>query len=423
MPEFTFIHAADIHLDSPLKGLDQYEGVPADEIRLATRRALENLVQLAIDRQVDFLLIAGDLYDGDWRDHGTGLFFHAQMKRLDECSIPVILIRGNHDAANVMTRSLRLPDNVQMLPHDRPGTATSERLDELQVAVHGQSFAKKAVTTNLVQAYPPATPGKFNIGLLHTSLTGAEGHESYAPCMIQDLLNLDYDYWALGHVHSREMVRDDPPIVFPGNIQGRHIRETDARGCYLVSVDNRGRCECRFEPLDVFRWERCEIDVSGIDRSEALLERFETELSRLTDKHARYPLGVRVVIAGQTDCHQQFVSRQEHWLNELRAIALGAASEVWLERVVWRTTMSDQRRSTDMAEAIEVVDRYLDSVREDETQLVELARELAPLFSKLPNELKTDAEPLRNDNPDQLGAWLEDVRSILIDQLSEGGAA
>jgi DNA repair protein SbcD/Mre11 len=106
-----FIHAADIHLDSPLKGLEQYEGAPVDEIRGATRRALENLVDLAIDREVDFLLIAGDLYDGDWKDHNTGLFFVAQMHRLREADIPVVMISGNHDAANKMTRTLRLPDN------------------------------------------------------------------------------------------------------------------------------------------------------------------------------------------------------------------------------------------------------------------------------------------------------------------------
>ena len=109
-----FIHAAYVHLDSPLRGLERYEGAPVDEIRGATRRALENLFELAIDREVDFVLIAGDLYDGDWKDHNTGLFFVKQAARLHEASIPIYMISGNHDAANRMTRSLRMPDNVTL---------------------------------------------------------------------------------------------------------------------------------------------------------------------------------------------------------------------------------------------------------------------------------------------------------------------
>ena len=128
---FKFIHAADIHLDSPLKGLEQYEGAPADEIRGATRRALENLVDLALRESVDFVLLAGDLYDGDWKDHNTGLFFVAQMARLREANIPVVAISGNHDAANKMTKSLRLPDNVELLPPARPSTARSPALAAL----------------------------------------------------------------------------------------------------------------------------------------------------------------------------------------------------------------------------------------------------------------------------------------------------
>jgi DNA repair exonuclease SbcCD nuclease subunit len=105
-----FLHAADIHLDSPLTGLERYEGAPVEELRGATRRALENLVELAIERELDFVLIAGDLYDGDWKDHNTGLFFVDRMNRLREAAIPVVIISGNHDAANRMTRSLRRPD-------------------------------------------------------------------------------------------------------------------------------------------------------------------------------------------------------------------------------------------------------------------------------------------------------------------------
>ena len=191
---FKFLHAADIHLDSPLRGLQRYEGAPVEEIRQASRRALENLVQLAIDQSVAFVLIAGDLYDGDWKDHRTGLYFVSQMVRLRAAGIPVIAIAGNHDAANKMTRTLPLPENVHVLDHRRPETFL---LEQPGVAIHGQSFATPTVLEDLSAAYPPAVGGMLNIGLLHTCATGREGHQPYAPCTIPGLISKHYDYWAL----------------------------------------------------------------------------------------------------------------------------------------------------------------------------------------------------------------------------------
>jgi DNA repair exonuclease SbcCD nuclease subunit len=230
---FKFLHAADIHLDSPLKGLERYEGVPVEQIRHATRRALENLIQLALDERVQFVLIAGDLYDGDWRDYNTGLFFIKQMARLREADIKVVLIKGNHDAANRMTRTLDLPENVTVLKAAKPD---SSELEDIGVVVHGQSFGTAAEERDLSKNYPHGRRGLFNIGLLHTCLTGADGHEPYAPCTLEGLLSKEYDYWALGHVHKREIRHHNPYVVFPGNLQGRKIKEEGAKGCELVTV-------------------------------------------------------------------------------------------------------------------------------------------------------------------------------------------
>jgi DNA repair exonuclease SbcCD nuclease subunit len=169
---FRFIHAADIHLDSPLLGLEKYEGAPAEEIRGATRKALENLVAVAIREKVDFVLIAGDLYDGEWKDAGTGLFFVRQTVRLREAGIPVFVISGNHDAQNKMTKELRFPENVVFFPHAKPAT---RRIENLEVAIHGQSYARADVTENLAANYPAAIDGAFNIGLLHTCGPGGQG--------------------------------------------------------------------------------------------------------------------------------------------------------------------------------------------------------------------------------------------------------
>jgi DNA repair exonuclease SbcCD nuclease subunit len=146
---FKFIHAADIHLDSPLKGLERYEGAPVEEMRRSTRRALENLTDLAIAERVAFVLIAGDLYDGDWNDHGTGLYLNSQMARLHDAGIDVVLIQGNHDAQSHMTKHLTLPENVKRLWTDRP---QSLPIEDCGVMVHGQGFAKRAVTDNIAAA-------------------------------------------------------------------------------------------------------------------------------------------------------------------------------------------------------------------------------------------------------------------------------
>ena len=217
LTSFRFIHTADIHLDSPLKGLAGQEGSSADRIRTATREAFENLVGLALQEEVAFVIIAGDLYDGDWRDYQTGLFFVGQVGRLAAAGIPVFLLYGNHDAESQITRRLVLPENVKTFSARNPETF---ELEDLGVALHGQSFRQRDISDNLVPAYPEPIAGKFNIGVLHTGLGGMGGHANYAPCTLDDLVNKGYDYWALGHVHQATVLHERPHVVFPAISRG-----------------------------------------------------------------------------------------------------------------------------------------------------------------------------------------------------------
>ncbi|MGV3730609.1 MAG: metallophosphoesterase family protein [Sphingopyxis sp.] len=270
LTSFRFLHAADIHLDSPLHGLSRYEGLPVNEIRSATRAAFDNLVQFAIDQAVDFVVIAGDLFDGDWRDMATGLYFAKAMGRLDQAGIPAFVLAGNHDAASVVSRTVPWPANVHLFGSRRP---EPHRLVHLAVAIHGQSFSTPAVTENLVLAYPPAEPHFFNIGMLHTALAGRQGHADYAPCSVEDLRSRGYDYWALGHVHEFEVVSVEPYVVFPGNVQGRTIRETGAKGAVLVDVADGEVALVERVELDVIRWVRLDVNCAGacMDDAEDLL--------------------------------------------------------------------------------------------------------------------------------------------------------
>ena len=422
---FQFLHAADLHLDSPLKGLQRYEGAPVDEIRGATRRALVNLVDLAIAQAVNFVLIAGDVYDGDWKDHNTGLFFIAQMVRLREAGIPVVMISGNHDAANRMTRSLRLPDNVEVLSHTKACTAQTKSLLDLGVAIHGRSFAHQAEYENLAVAYPDRIPGLFNIGLLHTSLTGSDGHEPYAPCTLDELSQKQYDYWALGHVHNRNVVSQDSLVVFPGNLQGRHIRETDAKGCYLVRVDDHGTAAAEFQPVDVMRWEICEVAAGHISQLDDLPDLVSQQLLKIGEKHPGLPLAVRLQVNGSQPVYQEFCAHAVNWTNQLRATALESSSgSVWIEKVKCSPPAAeiDLERAGQLEGPVEELRQHLAELKQDESGLLLLAEEISDLAAKLPGELLRGEDALAWKDPQQLRQWLGEVEGLLLNRLTQGPA-
>lgn len=415
---FKFLHAADIHLDSPLRGLQRYEGAPVDEIRTASRRALSNLVQLAIDEQVAFVLIAGDIYDGGWKDYNTGLYFLSQIQKLRAAEIPVYMIAGNHDAMNKMDKTLRLPDGVFLLQSGRPETL---HLKNEGVAIHGQSFAKAAETDDLSQTYPAAESGLFNIGLLHTCATGREGHDRYAPCTLDGLRAKEYDYWALGHIHQRENLasEDEPPIVFPGNIQGRHIRECGAKGCMLVTVDDTHHVRSEFRALDVLRWEQCRVDASDAEDVDELLTRFSDALTDLTGEADGRPLAVRVEFAGSCGAHEAIAKDSERWVNEVRALTgRDGLDQVWVEKVSFRTTTpsNSEAGSTNDGPIGELL-QLIEEIRADETQRQELVKDLSALTQKLPGELTKGGDALDFGDEAWLSAALRQVEQLLQGRL------
>jgi DNA repair protein SbcD/Mre11 len=413
---FKFLHAADIHLDSPLRGLDRYEGCPSDQIRGATRLALDNLVDLAIKEKVAFVLIAGDVYDGDWKDHNTGLWFVGRMARLRQAGIKVFLIQGNHDAQNRMTRSLRLPDGVTTLQVDRPQTC---HLADFPVAIHGQGFAKQAVTDDLAANYPAADPGCFNVGMLHTSVNGREGHDRYAPCTVEALRAKNYGYWALGHVHNREILHDsDGPIVFPGNVQGRHIREGGPKGCVVVTVEGHQVASHEFRPLDVLRWETCRIDASNVTNPDDVAPLFQDALPALLEAADDRFLALRVVVDGETSGHEAIVADADQIARDVQATAIDRGSgRVWVEKVKVRTRAPRIGRDRSADGPLRELDRLLDELRGDDRELLEFAkRELGDLGKKLPRDSGA-AEAIDLDEPEWLRGVLDEVRPLLAERF------
>lgn len=382
-----FIHAADIHLDSPLTGLSAYADAPAELLRTATRDAFSGLVSTAIDEQIDFMIIAGDLYDGSWKDYNTGVYFSREMARLSVAGIPVFIVYGNHDAESEMTKRLSLPPNVVAFPTHRPHT---HRIEALKVALHGQSFKHAATTDNLAVSYPAPVAGWLNIGVLHTALEGHSAHASYAPCALAELVAKGYDYWALGHVHEHAVVHRDPWVVFPGNLQGRHVRECGPRGAVRVSVEDGRILAVERLHTDVLRWHRLSVDVSGADNLTAAVRCVANSLTRLTqDNPSGHPLALRVVLHGRSEAHGDLFGNEARLRAEVLALATALTGDrAWIEKVCVETTApltaAEVRARGD---AIADLQALLDHAPADAAFIASLTDDLRQLADRAPQEL------------------------------------
>ncbi len=417
------VHAADLHIDSPLRGLARYQGAPVDRLRNATREAMQRLVELCCRERAELLLLAGDLFDGHWRDYATGLFWVEQLTRLRDGGVQVVSVRGNHDFEfmRALGRALPLPDNVRELSARKPETIVFERLG---VAVHGQSFGAREVKDDLASRYPAPVPGSFNVGLLHTSLDGREGHDEYAPTTLAALQARGYDYWALGHVHAHEVVATDPYVVYPGNLQGRHVRETGPKGAVVLTVEGGRVLELVHEPLDVVRWAVCRVDAESAGDVPEVLDRVRDALRAAIQAAEGRLLAVRVVLEGATPAHASLVREGEALTEQLRVCALDVAPEaVWLEKVVLRTRVqAEVARLAERKDALgELVDELAHAGR-DEAERAALVAALSDLRKKLPADAMRGEDGVSLDDAFVAGL-LPEVRDLLLAALLEGAPA
>jgi DNA repair exonuclease SbcCD nuclease subunit len=399
------------------------EGPAVERIRTATRKAFENLIDEAIERKVAFIVIAGDLYDGDWRDYQTGLFFVRQMGRLASEGIQAFILYGNHDAESQITKKLTLPDNVRVFPAKRPETF---RLENINAALHGRGYSSRDITENLAASYPEPVHGAFNIGVLHTGMGGMDGHANYAPCVLGELLAKGYDYWALGHVHQGRVINENPHVVFPGNLQGRHIRETGPKGAYLVTVEDNVITGFSLIHTDVVRWEVVNVDAAGCEHIEEAAERVGAALEdAISSRTGGCMLACRVELTGSTKIHDGLLLSGNHILAEARALALGFGDEAaWIERVVVSTKPA-RAEQTDTGEFFgDLYDILGEATENDELQKL-LKTDLSEIVSRIKTDLKLAADrenyiddavlcaALQSDYPALIGYTQEYLKALL----------
>ncbi len=409
-----FLHCADVHLDSPMRGLARYEGAPVERLRGATRRALERLVELAIAEGVAFVVIAGDLYDGERDDFQTAMFLQRQLHLLREAGIPVVIAYGNHDAANEITRRLALPQGVHALPHDRPGTV---ELPQAGAVLHGRSYASRAVFDDLSRDYPAPVDGLLNVGVLHTSLDGRPGHDPYAPCTVEGLARRGYAYWALGHVHQREhLQRDGVHVVFPGNVQGRDVGETGSKGATLVEYRPGEVLSVAHRDLAPVRWTLLEVEVPGAASVDEALEGAVAALAALQQSSPAELNAVRVALAASPEVRSAWLRQPERYEAQLRADAAGHDETLWLERIELRPAARPV--GEEPGEALRAVRQALDALRADPARRGAVTSLLAGLRSRfgpeLPEVVRLGAAGLDEASAAPL---LDEVEALLVAEL------
>ena len=406
---FRFLHAADLHLGSPFLGLAQKDEGVAARFAKASRSAFEDLVTKALEEGVAFVVIAGDVFDGEWKDASIALFLNRQLARLSNRGIPSFLLRGNHDAESLVAKSLTWSENVFEFSTRRPET---HRIKDLRVALHGRGFPHREVVENYAVDYPEPLAGWFNIGVLHTAC-GRAGHENYAPCTVADLAARGYDYWALGHVHAFEIVSRDPWIVYPGNLQGRSVRECGERGAVIVEVADGVVAEVRRVVTDAARWAEVVVDATPHSDETSLLRAVEAEVRPHAEGAAGRLLAVRVVLTGATELHARFIADRERLRDEVEAAAQRCADDVWLERL--RIDTAEQQRPPRDAALAEIdLAAALEECVGDVAVRARVAELVRAVKDKLPGGMAEDANAALG-----LDSILTEARSLALGRMGE----
>jgi DNA repair exonuclease SbcCD nuclease subunit len=399
-------------LGSPFQGLAVKDPAIATRFADATRNAFAALVARAIEEHVKFVVIAGDVFDGEWKDNSIGLFFNREVARLDRAGIRTFVLRGNHDAESVVTKSIQLPASVA---HFESRVAQTFRIEDLKVALHGRSFADRAATENFAVTYPAPESGWFNIGVLHTSLTGRPPHANYAPCSITDLCGRGYDYWALGHVHEFEVVSRDPLIVFPGILQGRSVRETGPHGAVLITVEQRRVTAIERLFVDEARWADLSVDISEIRRVADVPSLVTAAIEPVVTGTEGRLLAVRLQLTGTTGLRRVLAAERATLADEIQAACHRLHPDVWLEKLDLRLTEPVATAATPLDVSFDL-DAALAALLNEPELRRSADAVVAEIAGKLPPGLAAREKPLGED----LNALLAEARDLLVVRANDG---
>jgi len=405
MESLRFIHAADLHLDSPFRGLANTSTKLRDELQAATLGAFARVVDHTIESNADFLLLAGDLYDSKDRSLRALVAFRRQMERLAERDISVYIVHGNHDPLNGWGSEFQLPPNVTTFT-GKPATEPVIRRGKEIARVTGISYARERVTENLASSMKPDSDSPYSVGLLHANVAGQTGHADYAPVTLDELSSSGFDYWALGHVHTRSILAQEPAtVVYPGNPQGRNPREPGPRGCLQVDINRNGDAHLSFVETNLARWTHLEIPIQTHTRMDALVDALLEE-GRTAAASFRGPTVARCTLRGSGSLHSdlQRDGMAEELSEQLRTVLPVESLRIATGPVLDFESLT--RTETLVADFLKLADRAL----EDPELRKKLSDSLEPLFRRRDMTLPDDVK---------LREWMERATALGVDLLME----
>jgi len=313
MPKVRFIHTADLHLDTPFKGLSRMNSDLSKRLKDATFRSFRNIVDLCSERKVDFLIISGDIFDSENKSLAAQLRFTRELKPLSGKGIPAYFICGNHDPLKSWMDTIDLPGNVFRFGSSGGQFYTFSKAGAAIADIYGISFSEKAITRNLAAEFKLAPdPAPVSIAVLHGTIGSPGPHENYAPFTREDVANKGFDYWAMGHIHKKRIVSaSNPAILYPGNPQGRDFGETGEKGCFLVEISEGHVPAVEFIPTQIIRFENLEIDMSAVSKIEALRDKIKEALEKSENYNEKVDYILRINLNGRTGLHKSINDKSE----------------------------------------------------------------------------------------------------------------
>lgn len=417
MTKFRFIHTADLHLDTPFKGLSSWNSDLADRLRDATFKSFKNIIDACLRENVDFLLICGDIFDCENKSLAAQIKFVTELKRLSQNRIPTYFICGNHDPLSSWLDILQLPENVFRFGTSKVENYTYKKNNTPIADIYGVSFQNKVVKENLAIRYELSNnPCPIAIAILHGTIGTAGPHENYAPFRLEDVISKTVDYWALGHIHKREIIHESSPtIVYPGNPQGRDFGETGAKGCYLVEINAGDTPQIEFMPTQLIRFEEVEVVLSEEDKINHLADRIEEAKDTIYDYDENASYILRITLKGRTSLHSQLNKPGEikQLLDHFNEGQLNQANFTWIDQINSNThpdiEIDQLRKGTDFP--AEILKKF--------TEYEENSEKLQELFQSIDEELvspQSKRELMKLSELEQ-NEILENAKWMLLDQL------
>lgn len=414
---FSFVHCADLHLDSPFECMQTEDPEIAEMLRSATSRAFENVINIAIEKRVDFLIVAGDVYDGADRSLHAQWQFHQMLRHAAEAGIKCFVAHGNHDPLSGWEAKLVESHGTHRFGGEGVERIVVERDTEELAHIYGISYPSREVNDNLVPRFSREDDALFAIGVLHCNVGGTPDHDNYAPCTMDDLVACGMDYWALGHIHSRAALQESSPcIIYPGNTQGRSVRESGPRGCYLIKVDETGHVENEFVSTDVVRWFVEDVDITDLPTLDTLIDALIYRREDVRKRAQGRDAIVRIRLTGRGELHRELRHQESEIVSVLRDGEAGKEQFVWVESLQNHTRPAvdiQQRR-----QAADFVGEFLRAAEELRTKS-DAASEICQWLTDT-SGYSVIADQIDMLTEEDLLTILDDAETLGLDQLLEG---